>query len=93
MEPERLQQVRGGVELAADTIEAVARRTAETHHDLARRVYAPFDLRGRAAAPVHAIERSQAVITGLVYQAILGTNRAVALGAVALLERLSARAR
>lgn len=85
MEPERLRQVQGGVELAADGVEAAVGAAAELHQTIMRQVYAPFELLGPIGAPARAVEQIQTAITGQVYQVILGTSRLVARGVVALL--------
>lgn len=87
MQPETLQQLRGGVELAASAVDATVGRIAEVHQTIARQVYAPFALLGPLAGPAHVIEQIQTAITGHVYRTIQGTSQVVALGVVALLER------
>lgn len=87
MEPETLRQVRGGVELAADAVEATVRATARAHAAVARGVYAPFALLGPLAVPAQVVEQIQATIAGQVYQSILAANRLVSGAALALLKR------
>lgn len=87
MDPDTLRQVRGGLELAADAVEAAVGISARTHEIIARQVYAPFALLGPLAAPVHAVEQIQGAISAQVYGAILGASRLVAHGAIALLEQ------
>lgn len=87
MDATTLEQLRGGVELAADAVEAAVGGIAEAHQTLTGQIYAPFALLGPLAEPVRAIEQIQTAITAQVYQTILVASRAFALGAVALLER------
>jgi hypothetical protein len=91
MEPETLRQLRGGVELAADAVEAAAGAAARLQQTVTRQVYAPFALLGPLAAPALVVEQIQTAITGQVYRAILLTNRLAARGAVALIERQAER--
>lgn len=92
MEPETLRQVRGGVELVADAVEAAVGATARAHAAVARQVYAPFALLGPLAVPAQMVEQIQAAIAGNVYQSILAANRLVLGGALALLGRAAAEA-
>lgn len=85
MDGDKLRQLRGGVELAADAVESAVSAIARVHHAIGRKVYAPFALFGPLAAPAHAVEQLQTAITGQVYQTIATASRALAYGAVALL--------
>lgn len=91
MEPDTLRKVRGGAELVTSAVEAAVGAAAETHDTIMRQVYAPFALLGPLAAPARVVEQIQMAVTGLVYQTILGANRVVARGAVALLDRQAER--
>ncbi|HMQ32780.1 MAG TPA: hypothetical protein PKD53_18760 [Chloroflexaceae bacterium] len=87
MDEDTCRQLRGGVELVEDAVEAAVGAIEATHQAIARQVYAPFALLGPLAAPALAIERVQAAIAGQVYGTVRAVGRAVACGAGALLER------
>ncbi|MCS6880778.1 MAG: hypothetical protein RMK84_11700 [Oscillochloridaceae bacterium] len=86
MEAETLRQLRGGVELAADAVDAATGAIAEAHKAIARQVYAPFGYLGPLGAPARIVEQIQMTITIQVYRSIQLTSRLVARGAVTLLE-------
>lgn len=86
MEADTLRQLRGGVELAADAVEAATGAIAEAHQAIARQVYAPFGYLGPLAAPARLVEQIQMTITIQVYRSIQATSRLVARTAVALLQ-------
>lgn len=86
MEADTLRQLRGGVELAADAVDAASGAIAEVHQAIARQVYAPFGYLGPLGAPARIVEQIQMTITIQVYRSIQLTSRLVARGAVALLQ-------
>lgn len=86
MEADTLRQLCGGVELAADAVDAATGAIAEVHQAIARQVYAPFGYIGPLGAPARIVEQIQMTITIQVYRSIQLTSSLVARGAVALLQ-------
>ena len=77
MEQSTLRQLRGAVELAADTVEATTNAASTTHRTIMAGTYDILALVPPLARPVRLLERIQWTITAGVYESVLVINRAV----------------